>query len=161
METGLAIEIKEEFANFRIDVLFELSQLKGTINKLKEIQDSLQTTNSKKEATDEFSSRYYPRCGKKHALHECPLNTTNICILCNNDHPTNECDYLTIAQMSVVAPNMGMNYMGAMGARGNNSFQGKPNPYFSRPTNPNWWIMPQYSLWMVNQDGQVYVCDPS
>lgn len=66
-----------------------------------------------------------------------------------------------VAQMCVAAPNMSMNYMGAMGAKGDNNFQGNPNPYFSRPSNQNWWNMPQYSPWMVNPDWQVYRWDPS
>lgn len=80
----------EALGNFNMDILVEFNQLKGATtkaSKVKEIEEPL--------------AIYYPRCRKKHALHECPLNKTNICILCIGKHVTNECEYSNVAPISV------------------------------------------------------------
>jgi len=76
----------EELANFKIDILIELNQLKGATTK---------TVKAKEK--EEPLAIYCSKCKKKYALHECPLNKTKICSLCNGTHDTNKCECLTIA----------------------------------------------------------------
>lgn len=62
---------------------------------------------------------FNPRCHKKHALYECPLDKTtmnamNVAPICNIyelNHPTDDCIYLPIAKSSLVNVVMDLKYV--------------------------------------------------
>jgi len=37
---------------------------------------------------------FYSKCRKKHALRECPTNSTEVCRICEAKNSTNQCPYL-------------------------------------------------------------------
>lgn len=127
-------ELIDELKNFKTNILVELSWLEGVANRSNRAMES-----------QESLAVYYPRCKKKHALHECPLNKTKIYSLCNENHATDEYDYFTIAQMSIANMIIREN---AIGLRMNVGFQ-------NRAVMQPWWNIPfpqhviQYSSpWM-------------
>lgn len=121
----------EEFTNFKIDILCELDQLRGATNKMKDLQDAL----VKKETHESIKAVYCPRCRKKHALHECLFNKTQICSLCIGTHLTDECELLPIVQMTIHSPLVDLNYAGP---RVNYNPFGYQNQGYERPPVQQW-----------------------
>ena len=139
IDSGAMKTLIEELANFKIDILVELNQLKGAANKIVKAKDN-----------EEPLAIYCSKCKKKYALHECPLNKIEICSLCNGTHDTNKCECLNIAQMSVVNMQAEANYIAQ---RMNPAMMNQPR--FMSP----WWNMPYqqpmgaFGPWMPpNQD---------
>ncbi|KAH9325829.1 hypothetical protein KI387_006007 [Taxus chinensis] len=77
-------KLMDELANFKTDILVQLTS----------IMDGLQAkANSKTEPL----AMYCPRCRKKHALRDCPLDKTEMCLICESkEHDTDVCSLLLI-----------------------------------------------------------------
>jgi len=82
-------ELGKFLDNFKTNILGNLS----------EQLDTLKIQNKKKVKNDSLSISY-PTCRKKHALGECPLDSVEICVICEKNHDTKECP--SIPRLKVV-----------------------------------------------------------
>ena len=48
----------------------------------------------KQEEAERALAIFFPRCTRKHPNNECPLHSIEVCFVCENDHPTDQCPSL-------------------------------------------------------------------
>jgi hypothetical protein len=66
--------------------------------------DTLQIKQKQAEAKKALSI-FCPKCRDKHPKRECPLNSVQVCLICELDHPTNKCPSLLGVKASMKATN--------------------------------------------------------
>jgi len=71
--------------------------LLNILGNLNEQIEMLRTQNKQKV---ENVALFYPKCTKKHSLHECPLDSIKICKICVGSHTTK--DYPSLPGLKVV-----------------------------------------------------------
>jgi hypothetical protein len=62
----------------------------------------------KQEEQDQVLSIYCPKCRKKHALRDCPLDKIQVCGLCTDNHATDDCPRLKELQATHIEEGKGM-----------------------------------------------------
>ena len=78
---------KHEFAN-------QMEDLKSEMRQTITMQlDTFRIQQNKEEAKKALAI-FCPRCMRKHPKNECPLHAVEVCFVCEDDHPTNQCSTL-------------------------------------------------------------------
>jgi hypothetical protein len=74
------------------------------INSFSSQMDTLQVKQKKVEL-EQALCIFYPKCRKKHPPRECPLNSVQVCLICELDHPTDQFPSLLGVKASMKATN--------------------------------------------------------
>jgi hypothetical protein len=91
------LELGNLFENFKTDIMNTFGSQIDTLKAKK-----------KQEEQDQVLSIYCPKCRKKHAPRDCPLDKIQVCGLCTDNHATNDCPRLKELQATHIEEGQGM-----------------------------------------------------
>jgi hypothetical protein len=91
-------ETREEIGNLLENFKTEM------INSFASQMDTLQVKQKQAES-EQALFIFCPNCRKKHPPGECPLNSVQVCLICELDHATNQCPSLPGVKASMKATN--------------------------------------------------------
>jgi hypothetical protein len=123
---------REEIGNLLEDFKTEM------INSFASQIDTLQVKQKQAES-DQALSIFCLKCRKKHPLRECPLNSVQVCLICELDHATDQCPSLPGVKASMKATNEEAEVVYLITQRRQWQPRGQgTNPQFS-PATLNYW----------------------
>jgi hypothetical protein len=93
-------ELGNLFENFKTDIMNTFGSQIDTLKDKK-----------KQEEQDQVLSIFCPKCRKKHALRDCPLDKIQVCGLCTDNHATDDCLKLKEFQATHIEEGQGMEYL--------------------------------------------------